>query len=136
MLVRLTFVKRFTKAGMMYLHHRVYEVDEKQAQRLCACTINDMPVFKVILPTQVADGENIINLTEEALAANAAEESGQVPEESVEDMEKRFAEQEEANKKALAAAKKNAKAKSAPKKKAAPKLKVAADKETNADMVT
>ena len=132
MLVRLTFVKRFTKGGITYMATRVYDVDEKQAAALCNITVNDMPVFKVILPGQVKEGEKIIDFTSEAQAERALEE-GDKPDESAEDMEARHKAEAAENKKLLAAKKKTAK--KAPAKKAATKLKVAPEKEANVDMV-
>lgn len=65
MLVRLTFVKRFTCDGFLYRSERVYRVAESYATQLLQHTVNDMPVFRIILEDQLKESDTVVELMEE-----------------------------------------------------------------------
>lgn len=65
MLVRMTFVKRYTAQGFLYRRERAYRVDEDHGTRLLNVMVNDMPVFKMVTEDMIPDDVAIIDLVEE-----------------------------------------------------------------------
>lgn len=65
MLVRLTFVKRFTSDGFLYRRERAYRVTDEHATRLMQVDVNDMPVFKMVDEDTLPEGVGIIDLVAE-----------------------------------------------------------------------
>lgn len=63
MLLRLAVCKRFTANSFLFRKERVYRVDEDYAAQLLEYTVNDMPVFRIILEDQLTEKDVVIDLS-------------------------------------------------------------------------